>query len=337
MNQKDIVSLLETLSFTGLILVKQEAKNFTYKFHSLDMRKLEKALGKPDVAANNKVAVFVIPDVGKLGVSPANSMARFVLTAELSTKRVVDDSHLAKSPTTPELSLAFYRAQGNARYKLPFLKSMWTHFNKEKFGGRLSQPRLEVSRVPAAIKLPNKTTRGVYQGGPNFGVGTLWVADFLFNAREAFFSEIVLHEMCHQAVWTLDQYRHRNAVDGHGEHWAKWMRHVGLDPRRFDPTDATEYAEEFEAAKDEALLSETYGPPKPDAYFAKLTPVTSVPSLPLEGLVYAYRNRPISSGVLRASQDRKFKYNFTGRAARGNGLVSFGFKTVPKNLYYEAT
>ena len=62
------------------------------------------------------------------------------------------------------------------------------------------------------------------------------VYDITTEEHEFVANGLVVHN-CHQAVWTLDHYLSKNAADGHGTNWARWMRHVGLDPRRFDPTD----------------------------------------------------------------------------------------------------
>lgn len=197
MNPRDITKLLESFTFTDLALTKTEGNNYTFKFASYNHTQLEKALGKPTVAAGNKVAVFQIPGVGKIGVSPANSMVRIVVTAT-SNKTEVDDSHLGQQATTPELSMAFKRAQANPRFRLAFTKELWKHFNHTKFNARMAMPKIEVGTVPS-FGFPRgglKSARGVHQGGNNYTPGIIFIADFLFNGREAFFNEILLHEMC---------------------------------------------------------------------------------------------------------------------------------------------
>jgi len=195
MNQTELVKLLETFTFRGLVLFKLDAKTATYKFESYDHKKLEKALGKPAVAAEAKVAVFIIADIGKIGVCPSNSMVRFVASPSSASAPQADSSHLGEHDTSAELELQYARAQGSARHRIAFVKTLWTHFNETKFEGRMKMPKIEVSHKPS-FKTKHTTARGIHMGGRNYGPGIIWIADFLFNARRPFFYEILLHEMC---------------------------------------------------------------------------------------------------------------------------------------------
>lgn len=330
MNQRDIVKLLESLFFDNLTLVKSVGETSTFSYSSYDQAKLVKALGKPTVAAGNKVAVFEIPGTGKIGVSPTNSMVRIVPVASTALKPQVNDSHLRQKETTEELSLAYKRAQGNPRFRLTFTKDLWTHFNYTKFSARMKMPKIEVAAAPS-FGFPRglKSARGIHHGGNNYTPGIIFIADFLFNGREAFFYEILLHEMCHQAVWELDHYRSTSAADGHGKKWASWMTHVGLDPRRFDPTDGAEYQDTPTRAREEAELDVKYGIRKDPSYFQKLTPMDTPPKS-ITPCVFDFKGRALE-GVLVPCKNRGFTFEWARPKASS---LAWQFTSFPTNKIY---
>ncbi len=323
MSPQDLVKLLESLTFVDLSLVSLADNSYTYKYGDYNHAKLEKALGKPAIAGQGKVAVFQIPGTGKIGVSPANSVVRLIVTGVFTSLPKAADTHLSKQATTKELSLAYTRAQGNQRFQLQFLTELWEHFNQTKFGGRLSKPRLEVSDRPT-VKVP-KGTRGAYQAGRAFGPGILWIAKFLFNAREIFFNEIVLHEMCHQAVNQID-HKTNTSDGGHGPEWQKWMVHVGLDPRRYDPTDDVEYQDTAQKADTEAELSAKYGPRAKPEFFKELQPLRT----PVYGpVIFEFRGRALEGVLDRSSSGYEFRWSSPKGA-----ILTWKLRSFPNHKFY---
>ncbi|QRE00244.1 hypothetical protein [Burkholderia phage BCSR5] len=125
----------------------------------------------------------------------------------------------------------------NTAFRLKFMKALWQHFNAAKFHGALQEPRFGLMKNMAAHKM---RVRGRWW--PLYH--RLEMAPRIFNASPAFFFEIFLHEMCHQAVTQVDKMDndpHERANKGHGRYWQAWMKKVGLNPSRFDPNDNSTY------------------------------------------------------------------------------------------------
>lgn len=95
------------------------------------------------------------------------------------------------------------------------------------------------------------------------------VYDFTTEDHEFTANGILVHN-CHQAAWCIS-HSSDNSERGHGPVWQQWMVDVGLDPRRFDPTDSSEYSLNTpRASEDEARFTRTYGGPRlPDAVIDK--------------------------------------------------------------------
>lgn len=271
MTPAEIPQFLAGYSFKELTLSKHEAASYTFKFGDYNHNALLKALGEPTITADKKTLIFSLPGVGKIGVAPAVHVVRFIDANP--TSRSVPTSHLSIMTTTKELEFAYVKAQATPRLRLAFLKKAFAYFNKEKFQDRLHEPVLQVGATPPRKAPHLKNARGIYYGGLGGPNGTLWIAEMLFNAEMPFFSEVFAHEMCHQAVATIDHVRD-NSEGGHGPNWQTWMRHCGLDPRRFDPTDDTTYKTSSENAQSEEKYESAYGPK------AKPAEIKRVSSLP---------------------------------------------------------
>ena len=324
MQQSDIAKLLTAYGFRNPLLVKMETNNYTYKFDSYDYKKLLNTFGTPSVAGGGKVAVFQVPSVGKLGVSPSSNMVRVIYSGSHSSLSV-RDTHLGQKATTPELALLYERAKTSPQSRVSFATKLWEYFNETKFAGRLPKPKILVSaKPPIKSALLGKTPRGCYIHDANFGPGTLWLADFLFNAREAFFNEIMLHEQCHQAVACLDRSRDLEE-GGHGPKWKAWMKKVGLDPRRYDPTDNYVYKDAAAGAMEEEKLTRDYGPRQKLSYFKSLTKVDQVYG---REVIWEYRGRALTGVFKKVGR----KIRFDGHAA-GNKRVSFVMGVYPAEVY----
>lgn len=194
MQPADISRLLVGYGFKDPDLTKIDGTTYTFKFVDYNLKRLTQQFGQPSVAANGKVAVFVVPSYGKLGVSPANRLVRFVYTGN-HKKLEIDDSHLSKHKTTDELTLLFHKATANPRYRLTYIEKLWTFYNTHKFKAALPKPKFACSPKPLAKKVSPRA-RGYYQGGNDFTAGTLWLSQRLFNSTLDIMNEIVLHEMC---------------------------------------------------------------------------------------------------------------------------------------------
>jgi hypothetical protein len=221
MQPSDIATLLKNFGFSGLSLVKTEGTNYTFKFDDFNLKKLNSMFGTPSIAGGGKVAVFVVPEYGKLGVSPINRMVRLAYTGT-HQKTEYDDTHLGQHETTQELNLLYEKAKVNPAQKTKFITALWEYFNKEKFQGRLPVPRLMTSLKPP-VDGASKNVRGlfIYDTKKLYGPGTLWISDRIFNAKEAFINEVVLHEMCVTGDTLVDTDRGPIRMDKLGESDAK--------------------------------------------------------------------------------------------------------------------
>jgi hypothetical protein len=196
-------------------------------------------------------------------------MVRFIADGKMSRPDTVT-THLGKTTIPPAYMNALEKAKVNPELRLKWMDKMWEWFNEHKFGGRLPKPKFMCQpRFPGAPA----SVRGMYAGGPGHTAGRLFLADYLFNARSIFILEIFLHELCHEAVWTIDRHRDESGTQGHGPNWQKWMVKVGLDPRRFDPTDNIEYMSTEDARAEEQKLTRWYGKRLPSSYWAELQKV----------------------------------------------------------------
>jgi hypothetical protein len=156
--------------------------------------------------------------------------------------------------------------------------------------------------------------------------GNVWLADFLFNAPASFFYEVFLHELCHAAVYCID-----HVVDpsegGHGKNWQTWMKKVGLDPRRLDPTQDSVYQTKEETAIDQEAAAH-YGK------LASLAELKEVMLLPhprgIGGMpiycYYIYKGRILDGELIR----RSFTWKYQGKPH------TMTWKTLPSvTLFFE--
>lgn len=322
MRQPEIIALLKSYGFNDLHLTKHEGNASTYKFSSYNAQQLKSALGDFVVASNGKVAVYTVPQVGKLGVSPLNDLVRFVDNT-LDEGTGASDKHLGHVQVTPALNKAFLQAAGNPSLRVAYCKKLFEYLNKTKFDGHLPTPVFLVSE-----KSSMKNARGVYTGGPMFGAGQIWMASFMFNAREPFFLEVFLHEMCHAAAWTISKSTDRSEK-GHGPVWQDWMRKVGLDPRRFDPTDDTEYKTSLEKAQKESELTKKYGPRSKLSAIEALVPKTSFKDGDV--VSYVWEGRIFTGSFLKNGKE------FRGAREDDKHPISLTFKKKPAQVFNKAT
>ena len=297
--QKQVIKFLESQKFSGLSLVSIKDTTYTFTYQGFSKSHLDKTFGKPSIAGSGKVAVYDCGQYGKLGVSPSNSIVRMIYTAT-AVERVVDKSHLAKLPVTPELELLFAKGLNNTAARAKFLSQAWTYFNVNKFQGKLVKPKIVCSeQPPRASKMGgNKHTRGYFRRALGTYDAELWIGSFLFNADLEFMVEILVHEMCHQATAEISQ---DFSMDdqGHGATWQMWMRKVGLDPRRFDPTPNSVYNNAVENAKTDLEMLKVYGPPAAPAELRALKPNRIATSA--QGVVIIFHNRICKGDIVRKS------------------------------------
>lgn len=234
----EVKTLLERY-FAGLSLLKSEAAAgiHTFRYRTFDAAMLEHV--KPTVTNNGQVLVYQLGDVGKIGVAPKQSVVRFV-DANLRTTEKTYEDRLSKTDLTPEIEEAYAYAVINEGHRLAFMKTLWHYLNKTKFGGRMPEPKLYTSLTCPFSTKSLHTATGVYQGGPAFGAGKLWMNVKTWKARIQFYVETFLHEMCHQATWVLDKSTDMS-LGGHGPLWQEWMKRVGLKPDQYDMNDTAEY------------------------------------------------------------------------------------------------
>jgi SprT-like family len=332
MNITEIKSFLTRLTFTDLSLIKADEASMTYTF-SFGTFTPKAIPDKPTMAANGTVAVYTLEDVGKLGVSPSNKVVRFIDAGKRSTKKV-NDEHLSKSNgVSPELEALYQKAQVSETKRQAFMKGLWNFYNETKFQSRMKIPKLLTGpKVPGIGSRPS--TRACHVWDERTGKTLyLWVNTIMWNARLPFFCEVFLHEMCHEAVLNIDQIESREAA-GHGKDWQRWMVHVGLDPRRFDPTDDYEYKTGIQRTQEEEKLTDMYGPRVDASYFKTLRKMSSCVPGPA---ILQRSGRPIKGVLDKAGSTYAFKFRMyhTGSPVQftWKNLKEFNEKGLP-NLYH---
>lgn len=325
--QVEILKLLKALSFQDVRLSAVKDNVYTFKFGRYDPDYLVRTYGNPSSAAKGTVAVFDIPDWGRLGVSPTNSAVRLVYTGTHS-KVEVDDSHLGKDATAtpPNLQLLFSKATVTPSYAQQYLVKLFDFFNKTKFASRLPTPTMLVSIKDPIGRKSNDPARGRYWSGlTKHPSGMIWINSRVFNSEQPFVNEIILHEMCHQAVTCIDKVSESKINKGHGPRWQHWMTHVGLDPRRYDPTEDIAYMDSVSQAIEEEELTRKYGPRRPRSFFKKLTPLTTW-SGAVE-VTYEWKGRAFQGLLTKEGSGYKLK-------VKGAVPLVFAFKTFPKQGLY---
>jgi len=125
-------------------------------------------------------------------------------------------------------------------YKKQFYRD-WKAYNLAKFNNRLSVPNdliILASEIgDRDIKLAdNLDADPLGYWSPSDSVMALHYRLF---ANPMAYDEVLLHEMCHQAISELDGVEaikkdvEHAKTQGHGELWTNWMLKVGLPPSRF--------------------------------------------------------------------------------------------------------
>jgi hypothetical protein len=294
----------------------EEKHIYTYGYGRADFSKMVKALGEPAVTSSGKVVVWTITSICKIGVSEGNKMIR-VIDLNPGHADDVNTSHLSVKETTKELAFEYKKAQTTKKLRLPFMTKMWHFFNDTKFHGKLPLPTLMVSDNPPSKLSDHSMTHGLWYPTQR----KLWVANHLFNSPEPFFNEILLHEMCHSAVTCIDHVND-SSEGGHGPHWQAWMKKVGLDPRRYDPTDESVYKTADENAANEEKDFLVYGPKTKLAEYRKIDKLPKPTSGQMKYVecYYLTKGRALP-GVLRGKE-------FTWRTASGT-LKSVRWKSTP--------
>lgn len=305
MNIRDVAKLLESYGFRGLTPLKVDKQVFDFKFVDYRHNFLIQTFGNPAITQNKKIAIFDIPGYGKLGVSPAASVARFIYKGEHLAKED-NDSHLAKLPIPPKLKLLFAKAQISPGSRVKYIEQAMAYFNKEKFANRLPKIKILVSsQPPRGIKIK---ARAFFVGGssPYF-----WFRDNLFNASEDFVNEIIVHEQCHQMVF-MDIGRAEEESQGHGPIWKSWMRKVGLDPRRFDPTEDLVYMDPAQRSIEQEELTQKYGRVTPKSAFRNLKKAHTFLG-PDQTYFFLYKERLFEGKFT----ERGSRYEFQGKVPNG--------------------
>lgn len=263
------LSILEHLGFKGLRLVSNGGGLIRYKYTSYDEPRLNHIMGEPKSAikaaniqypygTNGLLAVWpgksevLLRNRNKVGkesielpegLKNADDIPHAVVSPPLKTGTENDDQHVPVVHITELLHQQYLRAQAQPKFRVKFMQDLWLFLNQSKFGGKLQQPKVELMKGSAVAKM---RVRGYWAVKDR----TIKMHPQIFNATQNFFVEIFLHEMCHEAVtenWgdlTIAERLDNNKHAGHGTAWAKWMRHVGLNPLRFDPNEATTYMDE---------------------------------------------------------------------------------------------
>lgn len=249
---------LTELGFKGLRFKSEREDEIKFFYTDYDQSLITKFLGKPKSADKSirynfgdqgVVAIWentdtVILKNSKRGSgrihTPVNKPVEVKPPAppEPRTGTENDDAGVPIVHISPELHAHYQMAQIDKGYRLRFMTELWRYLNKTKFLGQMHIPNI---RLMKTVKGTSFRLRGFWRASNR----EFAISPRLFNASQAFFVEVFLHEMAHQAVSELDKVYSREA-QGHGPEWQRWMVKIGLNPRRFDPNENTTYMNQKE-------------------------------------------------------------------------------------------
>lgn len=257
-DREQAIKFLQSIGFKDLSFKSDEDDMIKFWYKSFDFKTVEHYLGEPK--SMGKSIRYDYGTLGVIAIWPVNKVvvlknaSRVVLKIEPTETHVPheheipkkglppvsgikeqDDSKVPNTQIPENLKEQYKVLGGNSSLmaKQLFNKQLWKYLNNVKFQDRMILPTLGFLK---ATDPKNMRLRGRWWAVKRL----LEVSPNLYNAHQDFFVEIFLHEMCHQAVSEIDKTR-ENEQKGHGPLWQKWMKHVGLNPRRFDPNDNTVY------------------------------------------------------------------------------------------------
>ena len=106
------------------------------------------------------------------------------------------------------------------------IRALFRALNREKFGGRLPEIPLRVSRRMTRSLGTIRYGPGERSTDPGRSVQEIAIsADLLRDENRATLEDTLLHEMAHAEAWLLHGHR------GHGRVWRRIARRVGCRPR----------------------------------------------------------------------------------------------------------
>jgi hypothetical protein len=137
---------------------------------------------------------------------------------------------------------------------IKYLEEHYDYFNKTRFDGKLTRPKILLLKDIDAKKMR-------LRGRWNPGKRTLFISPNLFNApHEGWVNRILIHEMAHQYVTDihgrfadLEEWKHSK---GHGPLWQAAMIDAKLPPHRYDYEQNDTYMDEEE--KMEKHIDQSY-------------------------------------------------------------------------------
>lgn len=213
---------------------------------------------------------------------------------------------------------------------MTWVRNVWRWANTAKFGDQLTEPKFLIMKEVAGKRL---RYRGWF--APRFkGFKTIKITPRLFYATDQHAAEVVLHEMCHQAVWDVngrEEYLIESRIQrGHGPRWSKWMRSIGLNPARYDSTSNETYMSNTEKQQAERLRKANA------ALLSRLTEEGWVPmtAAPREARLRIYRG---SDETIRLVVRHKKTEGFSIVEGKITGMTAKKIKVVdpsPAGLLY---
>lgn len=275
-DEKQALRFLQELGFSGLRFKNSEEDRIRFFYSEYKERFLIKHFGKPTILSIGKKWYFgssgniivrtngvVVLRNAKDNTKPVDAPIETHVPEHVEPVVVTpqddpnvpgakdnDDSQVPVTHISDELVKFYTRAQNlpnDRMFRRRFIALLWHYLNKAKFSGLMKEPKFNLLNDQAAYRM---RLRGRWW--PKKRV--LDIAPRLFNAHQDFFVEIMLHEMCHQAVSEIDHADWDTSEQGHGPYWRTWMTKVGLNPRRFDPNDNSTYMTEDEKEAHQELL-----------------------------------------------------------------------------------
>lgn len=270
-DEKAAAEFLTELGFKGLTFKSAGEDIIQFRYKDYNKAEVTKYLGNPKPAETS--IRYNFGTSGVVAIWPQKMTVVLKNSKRNSTRLTPIETHVPPTevpvvtPNTPgspenddakvpvthisealEKAYKYVQHTDNKGARLTFNAKLWHYLNTTKFGGQMEVPNLRLLKAQGATKM---RLRGRWSPAQRL----LEVAPRLYNASQNFFVEVFLHEMCHQAVSEIDKVR-ENENKGHGPQWSKWMRHSGLNPRRFDPNDNTVYMTPNELREHEAKKAE---------------------------------------------------------------------------------
>lgn len=227
-----ITEQLTKLGFKSLTLYgTPSASKVRFMYSSYSVPTVNEELGSPAIQSlNEKSYVF-----NKTQTLVLNLSHKTVTVLNEALRVPTNDDEISPNAKLPsDLADMYANCGSDTASRRRLLTKVWLYYNKHLFQSKMTKPDFNI--MAKTEKAANFAVRGRWWASKRL----LEMSVRTFNATETIFCEVLIHEMCHQAVSEIDR-----TVDtenqGHGPKWKAWMHRVGQVPSQYDKYDNMEY------------------------------------------------------------------------------------------------